>query len=473
MNARTPLLDIAALWAKARSGDLRGAWQGAQQALERAGGRLAPRSRVELHLVGAAAAMRQGHHADALRELACAERAAALLPRREARLALRIDVWRAELAYFQGRYSAVDEIVARVAGPLERCGDLAYLAFAMRVRIAVLLARASYDAIGKLAERALHAAERCGDDYVLVQVLNILGAVSFDRATSKLAQPHARAHLTALDPGDVAPMERDAREALALFERARAVAQCARLTYAAWYVAGNIERLHIVLGRPELAVRAIRKRLAILQKRGATYDEIVARSNLGWALRNLGRHREALLELDAALAQARTTGTCNVLLEFLHYDRSVVLAAIGDAAAAQSSYRRYLRFMASRPARRSQSGKAPAASPRPALEPYFLKRADRFVAERLHEPITIGMIARHCGVSERTLEKAFTQFRGLTPVAHVRNLRLDGAHATLGTQGGGIADVAARYGFASPTTFALEYRKRFGAPPSRSRPAKA
>ena len=65
------------------------------------------------------------------------------------------------------------------------------------------------------------------------------------------------------------------------------------------------------------------------------------------------------------------------------------------------------------------------------LEPYFLKRADRFVPEHLGEPFTVAELAAHCGVSWRTLEKAFVDFRGITPVAHVRNLRLDHARRAL------------------------------------------
>ena len=80
-----------------------------------------------------------------------------------------------------------------------------YAAFALRVRIAILLARADYAAVTPLADRAIRAAEASGDDYVMVQVLNILGAVRFDCATSKLAQPHARSHLSSLDPHDALP----------------------------------------------------------------------------------------------------------------------------------------------------------------------------------------------------------------------------------------------------------------------------
>jgi len=144
---------------------------------------------------------------------------------------------------------------------------------------------------------------------------------------------HARhAAPQGLDPYDAAPMESDAREALQLFERARAVAERAHYEFAAWYVAGNIERLEILLGHADRAVGAIRRRLRVLQTRGAKYDEIVTRSNLAWGLRTLGRYQEALHELDAALSLARETGTLNVLLEFIEYDRSIhrVVHPLGD-----------------------------------------------------------------------------------------------------------------------------------------------
>jgi hypothetical protein len=169
-----------------------------------------------------------------------------------------------------------------------------------------------------------------------VQVLNILGAVRFDCATSKLPEPHARSHLTSLEPHDASPMREDAQCALQVFERARQVAERAHYQFAAWYVAGNIERLNILLGHADRAVPAIRKRLLQLQARGAKYDEIVTRSNLAWGLRVLGQHREALHELDTAFVLIRETATANVLLEFLHYDRSIVLYALGDVVGAKA-----------------------------------------------------------------------------------------------------------------------------------------
>jgi len=94
----------------------------------------------------------------------------------------------------------------------------------------------------------------------------------------------------------------------------------------------------------------------------------------------------------------------------------------------------------------SSSGDVPAARKRP-LEPFFLKSADRFILEHLDEAVPVGRLAEHCGVSQRTLKKAFTDLRGLTPVAHMRNLRLDHARRALDGHGAGVAEIAARFGF--------------------------
>ena len=448
------------IWNQARAGDFRGAEKAVRRALRESGGST-PAQRGDLHLVSAFCAMRQGRHANALRELAAAQLAA----KRDEGLALRVATWRAELAYFQGRYSTAEEDLETLVEALESRGDWAYAAFALRIRIAIHLARGEYAAIALLAERAVKLAQSSGDDYVHVQVLNVLGAFHFDRATSKLPE-HARAHLSSLDTAESPPIEEEAREALRYFESAREVAERAHYDFAAWYVAGNIERLEILLGRARRAVGAIRKRLKVLQSRGARYDEIVARSNLAWALRNLGMHREALHELDAALGLVRETGTFNVLLEFLHYDRSVVLDALGDRAGSRASYRRYVRLV------RTGNGSAPALpgveSPiRRPLEPYFLKRFDRLLEAQREETLGVAEFARAIGVSWRTLENAFSEFRGTTVVAHLRNRRLEKARLALLEADAKVAEVAARFGFGSATTFAREFRKRFGMPPSR------
>jgi len=463
------MLPVSGIWEIARAGDLPRAIKVAGDALAETHPRPSRSDFLELLLVRAFCLLRQGQYADAARELDNADGVADLMSAKS-NARLRVKVWRAELAYFQGRYSEANDLVSRVADALEQNGDLAYVAFALRIRIAILLARTDYAGIATLEDRAIRVAEASGDDYVIVQILNILGAARFDLATSKLGAPHARAHLTSLDLRDAAPMEADAREALQLFKRAREVALRSDYQFAAWYVDGNIERLDILLGNAARAVPAIRKRLRVLQSRRAKYDEIVTRSNLAWALRTLGRQQEALHELDVALQLARDTGTFNVLLEFLEYDRSIVLGALGDTVAAGASYRRYRQLVSAwnRSIEHSASDAKSPAVKRP-LDPYPLKRADRYVLEHLGEPFTVAQLAGHCGVSWRTLEKAFAVSRGVTPVAYVRNLRLDHARDALNQPDANVAAVAARYGFRSSTTFALEYRKRFGISPSRTK----
>jgi transcriptional regulator GlxA family with amidase domain len=56
--------------------------------------------------------------------------------------------------------------------------------------------------------------------------------------------------------------------------------------------------------------------------------------------------------------------------------------------------------------------------------------------------------------------------RGVTPVAHARNMRLDAARVALQATGCSVAEAARLHGFGWVTTFSLEYRRRFGAPPS-------
>ena len=449
------------LWRLAREGDLRGALDAARAALASHDGRAATDAFVDLHLVVAFCTMRAGDYAEAARVLDVAGGAVDA----GAPLAARVDVWRAELAYFQGRYSVAEAIVEGLVDRLEQSGDHAYAAFAMRIAFVILLARADYDGIARRTTRAIDNAKASGDDYALVQILNVLGAAHFDCATSKLAEPHARAHLSSLDARDALPMKEEASKALDYFEAARSVAERGGYRFAAWYVCGNIERLEILLGRARRAIPAIRRRLRALQQRGARYDEIVARSNLAWGLRTEGMHEEALNELDAALRIARQTGTSNVLLEFLEYDRSIVLAALGDAAASRASYRRYLRF-ARIDRTPDRTDGAVAMAPRRPLEPYFLKRADRFIQDHFAERLTIDVLAAKCGVGTRTLEKAFSEYRGVTPVAHIRNVRLDRARDAMAREAASVADVAARFGFRSPTTFANEYRRRFGVTPT-------
>ena len=120
--ARHEPISVARIWELARSGDLRGATDAARRGLAQAGGN--PRRGVELRLAIASCAMRQGLHPDALCELDAASRTAA-----GAGAVMHVEAWRAELAYFQGRYSAAEDAIGKLLPQLVARRDWAYAAF--------------------------------------------------------------------------------------------------------------------------------------------------------------------------------------------------------------------------------------------------------------------------------------------------------------------------------------------------------
>jgi AraC-like DNA-binding protein len=84
------------------------------------------------------------------------------------------------------------------------------------------------------------------------------------------------------------------------------------------------------------------------------------------------------------------------------------------------------------------------------------------------QPLTPGELARVGCMSVRALHAAFRHELGVSPMAHLRRIRLDHVHADLlrGTEVQRISDVAMRWGFFHPSRFARQYHERFGELPS-------
>lgn len=82
-----------------------------------------------------------------------------------------------------------------------------------------------------------------------------------------------------------------------------------------------------------------------------------------------------------------------------------------------------------------------------------------------------GLVARHCRVSLRYLNKIFAQ-RSLSVAGYIRELRLQccqRAFADPQLSGRSIIEIACRWGFSDPSHFGRLYRKRFGVSPSQQR----
>jgi AraC-like DNA-binding protein len=93
-----------------------------------------------------------------------------------------------------------------------------------------------------------------------------------------------------------------------------------------------------------------------------------------------------------------------------------------------------------------------------------------YIDAHLAEPITMESIARNVHMSIRSVQQGFRDELGMSPMAYVRDRRLERVHAELAdalpSDGVTVTDVATRWGFNHLGSFAVEYRKRWGTSPS-------
>jgi transcriptional regulator GlxA family with amidase domain len=83
-------------------------------------------------------------------------------------------------------------------------------------------------------------------------------------------------------------------------------------------------------------------------------------------------------------------------------------------------------------------------------------------------PISIGALAAAAGVSARTLFEGFRRFRGVSPMAALKAVRLDAVNDELeaADPSASVTGVALKWGFVHLGRFAQDYRRRFGRLPS-------
>ncbi|MEU1728524.1 AraC family transcriptional regulator [Nonomuraea sp. NPDC005692] len=108
-------------------------------------------------------------------------------------------------------------------------------------------------------------------------------------------------------------------------------------------------------------------------------------------------------------------------------------------------------------------------APRPPALPKVVRRAMEFIEGHAHLPLSTTDIAGAVAVSSRSLQEGFRAHLGLSPMAHLRQVRLTRVHDELRTADPAratVTTVAARWGFLHQGRFAAQYRERFGQPPS-------
>ncbi len=106
-------------------------------------------------------------------------------------------------------------------------------------------------------------------------------------------------------------------------------------------------------------------------------------------------------------------------------------------------------------------------------EDYEIKRnwfseLEAWMDKNLNNTISLDDLASVAGVSVRSIQKAFRQYRQCTPMDALMQKRLDKAHQmlTTPTESMTVLDVAMELGYLHPSRFAKQYKKRFGENPS-------
>tara|TARA_B100000424_G_C22883184_1_gene469991 strand:+ start:147 stop:1127 length:981 start_codon:yes stop_codon:yes gene_type:complete len=109
---------------------------------------------------------------------------------------------------------------------------------------------------------------------------------------------------------------------------------------------------------------------------------------------------------------------------------------------------------------------------RPSAEvlPYHVKRARDYIHANAADAITLEMLANNARCSHRTLQVAFNEAFGMSPLAYVRFVRLNFVHDDLRLADDQVTvrDVALKWGFTHLGWFSKCYLEQFGILPSQT-----
>ena len=107
--------------------------------------------------------------------------------------------------------------------------------------------------------------------------------------------------------------------------------------------------------------------------------------------------------------------------------------------------------------------------PARSIAPAFVRRVEEYIAAHADEPLTIGDLAAHAGISTSALFAGFRDFRDTSPMSHLKRIRLQRVREALQSSGSGdatVTEVALRWGFRHLGRFASDYKRWFGESPS-------
>jgi transcriptional regulator GlxA family with amidase domain len=109
--------------------------------------------------------------------------------------------------------------------------------------------------------------------------------------------------------------------------------------------------------------------------------------------------------------------------------------------------------------------------PQSAAAPYYVKKAEAYMEAHFAEPLSLADIAAHAGVSARSLQSGFQNFRKMTPMAFLRSVRLQHCQQALLKADPAVSkvtEIAMNCGFSHLGEFAALYGRTFGETPKQT-----
>lgn len=99
------------------------------------------------------------------------------------------------------------------------------------------------------------------------------------------------------------------------------------------------------------------------------------------------------------------------------------------------------------------------------LDASKIRTIDQFVEANLEEPLTLGQLAQHAGLSRYYFLRSFKEATGLSPLQYVIGKRVERARIMLRDGSGSIAEVAYATGFSSQSHLNWAFKRHFGVTP--------
>ncbi|UTW14184.1 AraC family transcriptional regulator [Marinobacterium rhizophilum] len=105
------------------------------------------------------------------------------------------------------------------------------------------------------------------------------------------------------------------------------------------------------------------------------------------------------------------------------------------------------------------------------LAPRHVKRVEEHIEQHAREPLSPALLAELAGVSLRTLYAGFREFRNLSPMEYLRQVRLQNVRQDLlhDCQSKTVTELAMAWGFTHMGRFSKDYRLLYGESPSETK----